>query len=90
MTLELPLIDDLRACGTDEERAEWLRRCPDSVVAQYHESIRVVMVAKFIAGLPFLWARLAAVQAVRQADGRYPIEIEHNVAAADILMGRGR
>lgn len=85
------MIEDLRACETDEERAEWLRRCPDSVVAQHHESIRVVMVARsYTAGLPFLWARLAAVQAIRQADGRYPIEIEHGVAAADILMGRSR
>ena len=91
MVGELPVIDDFRACASDDDRADWLRRCPDSFILHSHDAMRAVLSNKgFAAGLPYLWARLAAVQAVRQDDGRYPIEIEHNVAAADMKMGRRR
>ena len=91
MTGELPVIDDLRALASDDDRADWLRRCPDIFIASHHEQIRVVIVNKgFEAGLPYLWARIAMVQAVRQDDGRYPIEVEHGVALADMKMGRRR
>ncbi|MBX9456146.1 MAG: hypothetical protein KL863_09045 [Rhizobium sp.] len=91
MTGQQPLIEDLRACETDEARAEWLRRCPDSVYLDSGDAIHAVMLnAKFGAALPYYWARLAAVHAVRRPDGRLPIAVLHNLSAAAMYLERCR
>ena len=91
MTEEFTLIADLRARATFEDRADWLRRCPDSIVASHHQAIRDALVeTQFASGIAYLWARLAMVQSVRQGDGRHHVEVEQGLVAADMRMGYRR
>lgn len=80
MTYMLPIIDELAACVTDAERAEWLLRAPDGIIVRDVESIRaVLLVAGFRFGADALDVRYAALYATRTKGGDLPASTRENL-----------
>lgn len=56
------LAQEMHALATDAERADWLMRQSDGVIASYAANIRSAMdAAGFNAALPYLKVRIVAV-----------------------------
>ncbi len=85
----LPIVEQLADCQTHSEREDWLMRCPDGVVSRDHMAIRrILQSASLLAGIAYLEARVAAVNAVRLADGNLPLTVVMavNVARVDLRI----
>ncbi len=81
----LPIVEELAGCQSHAEREVWLNRCPDGVVGRDYMAIRRILQASgLIAGIAFLEARVAALNAVRLADGNLPQTVVMAVNAARI------
>lgn len=73
MTDLLPLVELLRDCETDAERAAWLFAVPLGVILRDHMAIRDLLeAAGFEAGVKCLDAELATLHCRRSADGSLP------------------
>lgn len=69
----LPILRELIDADGDAARAGVLLRLPDTILLKYRTAIeKACLRAHFDAGLAFLDVRLAALRAVRGADGRLP------------------
>ena len=69
----LPILRQLLDADGDAVRAGVLLRLPDTILLKYRPAIeKACQRARFDAGLAFLDVRLAALRAVRGADGRLP------------------
>ncbi len=67
----LPIIEQLADARTDQERADWLLRCPLQILGKYEMTIRNrLMHAGFLAGTEYLEAELVGLRAVRGPDGQ--------------------
>ncbi len=89
MSSMLPIVEQLADCQTHAEREAWLIRCPDGVVDRDHMAIRrILQSASLLAGIAYLEARVAAVNAVRLADGNLPqtVVMAVNVARIDLRI----
>lgn len=62
----LPIIEILMDCKSDQERADWLLRCPLSVLMTYQATIHQRLAhAGFHDGVAYLEAELVALRGVR-------------------------
>jgi hypothetical protein len=85
----LPLLDTLRSCHSDAQRAEWLFRCPLHLIGHAHLDIRAILLAAGLAaGVAYLEAELAGLAAVRTKDGELPFNIRFsiNLARGDLKI----
>lgn len=72
MSGQLPIIDELDALDTAMAVADWLQRCPFSVIAQNHDAIRNVLIRKrFAEAVDCLDAELALACSTRGPDGTF-------------------
>jgi len=72
----LPMLRQLHDADGDQARADILLRMPDSVVLKYHAIIeKACRRASFEVGLDFLALRISLLLAVRDAEGRPPLEL---------------
>jgi hypothetical protein len=70
-----PLIDELAGLETDAARAAWLLRYPLGHLPANHLRLKAVLSGcQFMAGANYVDAELAAVLAVRTAEGDVPPE----------------
>lgn len=89
MTDMLPIVEELYDYRTHSERGLWLKRCSDGVIHREHMAIRrILQSAGLLAGIAYLEARLAAVNAVRLPDGSLPqtVVMSVNMALIDLTI----
>ncbi|WP_157928857.1 hypothetical protein [Pararhizobium haloflavum] len=68
----LPIIEQLSDADSDQARADWLRRCPLSILMTYDFTIRNrLQVAGFLAGVDYLDGVLTVMRSVRNAHGLF-------------------
>lgn len=82
------VAEQLLGAASAEERARILLRVPDSVVLQRHEAlVEACYAVNFMLGAVFLDVKLAALNAVKMADGRLPAPIGEAIAKYQFLVG---
>jgi hypothetical protein len=68
-----PLVEELAKLETDAARAAWLLRYPTGHLPATHREMKAVLSGcRFMAGANYVDAELAAVLAVRTAEGDVP------------------
>jgi len=83
MTDLLPIVELLRDCETDRERAEWLFAVPLGVIQRDHMAIRALLqAAGFEAGVRCLDAEFATLNCRRMPDGSLPFFAIHTAQIA--------
>lgn len=85
----LPIVEGLRDCLDDAERAAWLLQCPPGFFVTHHMEIRKVLAdADFAAGVACLDAELAGQMATRLRDGstRPNVLFSMNLARIDLAI----
>ena len=77
MTGLLPILDELRDCQTDMQRAQWLLACPFGILQGHDYRIKEILDdAGFVAGVAYVDLERVALMAVRDAMGNHTPEIE--------------
>lgn len=83
----LPIVDELAAASSDQERALWLLHAPTSTLLTHQLEIRAILAsAGFRPGLTAVAAEVAELCAVRDRHGYTPaaIILSRNLARADL------
>lgn len=71
-----PLVEELMACQTDAERAQWLLHIPLSFIATRQAEIEdALLLARYTDGLTYLTVMAAALSQRRDADGFHSMAI---------------
>ena len=84
MSTLLPIIQQLADAPDDAARADWLLRCPLSILMTYQETIRNRLDNDgFEAGCSYLDAMLSVLRSVRDGDGDFRGDL-HDTAHADL------
>ena len=84
MTDKLPIIEELAACTTNAERADWLLRAPPYVFHRDHMTLRrILQERRHSAGVAYVEAKLAEQMRTRMADGSIAITIRTSVHIAE-------
>lgn len=66
----LPIIEQLADARSDQERADWLLRCPLQILGKYEMTIRNRLHhAGFLAGIQYVEVELICLRAVRGVEG---------------------
>jgi hypothetical protein len=66
----LPIVEGLRDCLSNAERAAWLFQCPPGIFVTHHMEIRKILTdAGFAAGVAYLEAKVAGQMATCLKDG---------------------
>ncbi|WP_099864710.1 hypothetical protein [Pararhizobium haloflavum] len=80
----LPIIEQLSDAENDAVRADWLMRCPLSILITYDFTIRNrLQVAGFHAGVAYLDSVLTVMRGVRNADGDFCGDL-YDIAHAEL------
>ncbi len=83
----LPIIEGLEGAATHAERADWLLRCPISILFREHMTIRPLLQRTGLqAGIEYLEAMQAYASATRTPDGTsFPTVLDAVRGAAEKL-----
>lgn len=70
--MTLPIIEQLQGMKTDSDRADWLAKCPFSILVRHHAEVwHALEAVHFSAGLRSLEADMALLASVRTEDGQF-------------------
>lgn len=70
MSLLLPIIEQLADARSDQERADWLLRCPLQILGKYEMTIRNRLHhAGFLAGITYVETELVCLRGTRDGHG---------------------